>query len=323
MAYFSGSGATIRSGAAGLGEYFDAAQGAAPPAPVQAFQDGVFGGGSADVWMSDVGDDPGPLRSYHDGSLGACHGCGMGAYDQAAAGLGMPLWIDGKPVDQPVTIMHAPSPMGGSLHAYRDGSLGEYFGGGGVPWTGAYRDGSLGAVGDSSTLNMTDAATLKEVKSALGLAMPEVSMASGSPYDQAYYESPLWEPSAGDLWSKFTEMAAKVSKGAYTAESLTNSGKVPYPNAVGIGALLALGVGSPGYGTDPTYFPKNFPILAAYQKAMIAAGSPKGFTVSAPFFTVQEKVSGKSMFAGVSKTSLILGLGAVAAVGAFFAFRKR
>ena len=61
MAYYSGSGATIRSGAAGLGEYFDAAQGAAPPAPVQAFQEGVFGGGSADIWMGDVGDDPGPL----------------------------------------------------------------------------------------------------------------------------------------------------------------------------------------------------------------------------------------------------------------------
>jgi hypothetical protein len=344
-AYFSGSGATIRSGAAGLGEYFDAAQGAAAPPPVSSFQDGVFGGGSADVWMSEVGDDPGPLRSFKDGSLGACHGCGMGAYDQAAAGLGYPLWIDGKPVDRPVSIMHAPTPMGAEspMSAFRDGSLGEYFGGeapragayrdgslgeyfsDNAPWAGAYRDGVLGAVsipGMGSVLDLTDPATLTEFKSALGLATPEVALdPKNTAYTQDWYTSPIWDPAAEALWSAFVQKAVAFSKGAYKASALTASTKHPYPTGVGALATLALGVASPAFGSDPTYFPKNFPILAAWQKS--AMPSPESAKVKEPFFTTQEKVSGKSMFAGMSKTSLVVGVGLMAAVGAFLVFRKK
>lgn len=325
-AYFSGSGAKIRSGAAGLGEYFDGGPGQRAPT-VTAFQDGVFSGGSADVWTTEVGDDPGPLRSYHDGSLGAsgCAGCGMGQYEQAAAGLGYPLYVDGKPVDAPMSIYHGPSPMAGPLMAYRDGVLGEYFSGE-APRARAFRSGVLGAFtfGKTSgkTLDLTDPATLKEVKSALGMAMPEVSMDPKSPYDEAFWISPLWEPIAGDLWMAFAKKASEMSKGAITVEEITSSGKVPFPNANGILTMLSMGVGSPGYGTDPSYFPTNFPVLHAFQQSAVTSGGTKGYSVKEPFFTVQEKVSGKGMFAGMN-VGVIAGIGLVAAVGAFLVLRKK
>ena len=340
MAYYSGSGATIRSGAAGLGEYFDAAQGAAPPAPVQAFQEGVFGGGSADIWMGDVGDDPGPLRSYHDGSLGACHGCGMGAYDQAAAGLGMPLWIDGKPVDRPVSIMHGPA--SDPTSAFRDGSLGEspvkyvpppvkYVPprGSGVPWSGAFRDGSLGAVAaGSKTVDLTDPQALKETKMAIAMIVADIAMGSGTApnvgakyYDEAFYADPIWSSKATELWDAAAKKLAGVTKSPVDELSQSSKGN-SFPTASGLAAVLAYGVGAPV--GDPKSFATNFPVLSAwYGQVAAAKGSLTGFKVSAPFFTVQEKVSGKSMFAGMSKTSLALGVGAVVAVGAFFAFRKK
>lgn len=327
MAYYSGSGATIRSGAAGLGEYFDAAQGAPPPAPVQAFQEGVFGGGSADVWMGDVGDDPGPLRSYHDGSLGACHGCGMGAYDQAAAGLGMPLWIDGKPVDRPVSIMHGPADDPTS--AFRDGSLGEYFGGSPAPWAGAYHDGSLGTVASGSkTVDLTDAQALKETKMAIAMIVADIAMGSGSApnvgakyYDEAFYADPIWSSKASELWDAAAKKLAGVTKAQVDELSQSSKGNT-FPTANGLAAVLAYGVGAPV--GDPKSFSTNFPVLSAwYGQVAAAKGSLTGFKVAAPFFTVQEKVSGKSMFAGMSRTSLVLGVGAVFALGAFFAFRKK
>lgn len=334
-AYFSDSGQTIHTGAAGLGEYFDAAQGAAPPPAVTSFQDGVFGGGSADVYTSVVGDDPGPLMAYRDGSLGACAGCGLGEYEQAAAGLGYPLFVDGKPVDRPVSIMHAPSPMGlaeGPLMAFRDGSLGEYFSGQ-DPRVRAYRSGILGAFGAGGSpkiVDMTNPGVLKEVKTAVAMFVPEVAMVHESVnpapnvgpkyYDAAFYESPIWDEKAQELWAAAVEKLTKLMKLPAEEVSQTSKGS-SYPTPAGLSAVIAGGAGAPV--GDPKAFPSNFPSLYGFQTEVVAAkGDLKDFKVLPPFFTTEEKVKGKSTFAGMS-TGMIVGIGAVAAIGAFLLLRKK
>ncbi len=331
--YFSSYGTPIHAGAAGLGEYFDAAQGAAPPPPVSSFQDGVFGGGSADVYTTVVGDDPGPLRAYRDGSLGACAGCGVGEYEQAAAGLGYPLFIDGKPVDAPVSIYHGPQE--GRLMAFRDGSLGEYFAGG-IPPAGAFRSGVLGAIvpgggANPKVVDMTNPGVLKEVKVAVAMFVPEIAMVHESVnpapnvgakyYDPAFYESPLWDAKAEELWTAAVQKLSKAMK--LPAEEVSQSSKGhSYPTPGGLAAVIAAGVGAPV--GDPAGFPTNFPNLYGFQTAVVAAkGNLKDFKVLPPFFTTEEKVKGKAAtFAGMS-TGVILGIGAVAAIGAFLLLRKK
>lgn len=332
-AYFSGSGATIRSGAAGLGEYFGAGPGDVAPS-VHAYQDGVFGGGSADMWTTDVGDDPGPLMAYKDGSLGNCAGCGE--YEQAAAGLGYPLFIDGKPVDRPVSIVHAPTAMGlaeGPLMAFRDGSLGEYFSGE-APRAQAFRSGILGAIvpggaGNPKIVDMTNPGVIKEVKMAIAMFVPEVSVVhqsvnpapnvGASYYDPAFYDSPIWDAKAEELWGAAVEKMAKMK---LPAEEVSQSTKGhAYPTPSGLSSVIAFGVGAPV--GDPAAFATNYPTLHAFQTAVAAAkGDLKDFKVLAPFFTTAEKVKGKGMFAGMS-TGVIVGIGAVAAIGAFLVLRKK
>jgi hypothetical protein len=350
-AYFSSSGTPIYDGAAGLGEYFDVSGGSSPPPAVTAFQEGVFGGGSADVYTTIVGDDPGPLMAYRDGSLGACAGCGVGEYEQAAAGLGYPLYIDGKPVDAPITIYHGPpavpasvsqlsptpynpnrgrvadhmSGFGlyeGPLMAYRDGSLGACAGCG----TGAF-----GAVGmNPKVVDLTNPGVLKEVKAAIGLFVPEIAMVDQSVnpapnvgpkyYDTDFYESPIWDAKSEELWAAARKKLTTSMKLPDQEVSQSSQGH-NYPTPAGLSAVIAAGVGAPV--GDPNAFKTNFPNLYEFQMAVVAAkGSLKDFKVLPPFFTVEEKVKGKSTaFAGMS-TSVLFGIGAVVAVGAFLLLRK-
>jgi len=337
MSYYSGTGMKIRQGAAGVGryfqglppqvradgifqggvgEYFDAGPGVDPPAAM-AFQDGVLGGSRGDIWTDQVGTDPGPLMSFHDGSLGACQGCGVGAsYEQAAAGIGYPLFIDGKAVESPTNIYHGPvAPVG----ALRYGPLR------------AYREGSLGAA-DPHVVDLTDPDTMKEVKGAVGLFVPELTMAQpttenpnvGADYFSAdFYADPVWGPKAEELWAGAVDKLLQNPnyKGTPVSATIATKGG-EYPSASGLAAALLYGVASPGYGNDPEYFAKTFPILHAFVSAMGTAGSASGFSVKEPYFTAAERVKGKSLFAGVSTGMLVAGAVVTGGI-AYLLFRKR
>jgi hypothetical protein len=348
MAYYSSKGVVIKEGAAGLG------------AVSMALDYSTYGA-------------PPPVHARRDGSLGQ--------YEQAAAGLGYPLFVDGQPVDRPMSFYHGPAPVppgrvfpslptfpterAAAILAERDMALPEetaaaiaeaeeaariaaeaetgmdtaeaaqpVMGFGqdlarmafprGIPKF-RFRHGMRG-LGQAANgrLDLTDPAAVTELKSALSLAMPELTLTSAgqSTYTERWYQDSVWGPSASDLFAAFV---AKItaSGSPYTESDLAvmASGGT-YPTVEGVMAILAMGVGSPGYGTDPTYFQSNFPILHAFaQKVVAAGGDTASFSVAAPYFSEAERVKGKGIL-GMS-TMAFIGLGAVAAVGAYLVFRKK
>lgn len=327
MAYYSGSGQIIRQGAAGLGEYFGSKvppaaaafhsgslgeyfQGAPSSAP--SFHDGSLGLGAS----VENGVPYGPSASYKDGSLGAM-------YEQAAAGVGYPLFVDGQRVDRPMTIHHGPTAVSGCMACS------------GIP-TGpnaAYRDGVLGAVTaavNSHTLDLTNPDAIKELKGAMADFAPEVAMVQtpdsdptvGTSYfDSGWYTNGIWDVKADKLWwvcqTKLLALAGSPYK--KPSDITKTRGTHNWPNATGVGAVVASGVGSPGSGVD---FQGQFPILYAFTQSMVAAGGASGFKVAEPFFNVTEQTKGKGFtFAGLGLGSL-LGLGALAAGAAYLVMKK-
>ena len=115
-AYFSDQGTPIQQGA---GSYFDRR-----PPVAEAFKSGVFGRGLDENY-------PGPLRSHQDGSLGS---------------LGLPLFVNGNEIIEPVSIAHGARPA-------TDG-------------------GTLGTGGGQSSV-VSDGGTLGAGASQNGAAMPE------------------------------------------------------------------------------------------------------------------------------------------------------
>lgn len=308
-AYFSSSGAPIRQGAAGigsffsgevppvhafregsLGEYFGGDNAAEAAPPVFAFQGGVLGGprGSSD----------GPLRAYKDGSLG---------------GLGMPLYIDGRLVTQPVTIHHGPMSGAlpqGPLRAWRNGVLGE------AAYSGLH----------SEVANLQDAATLKEVKGVMAMAAPGLALAdksvtgsdkTGAAYfDEVFYASPIWGQKSNELWSAVSANILKLPETPYKESDVTRekSGNV-FPTLAGL--FAAIGLAFPPTGGFPPAFQNQFPILYYWATDVIAAGGNlSGFKVTEPYFSEEERVKGKGMsFAGITGKQM-LAAGAVVAIAA-------
>lgn len=310
-AYFSSSGAPIRQGAAGvgnyfgghlpavrayqdgsLGEYFGGDNAAESAPPVFAFQDGVLGGPR--------GSDDGPLMAYKDGALG------------------MPLHIDGRLMTRPVTIHHGP--MSGSLP---NGALR------------AYRNGVLGAADPATKVaNLQDPATLKEVKSVMALAAPSLALAdqsvtqgekAGAAYfDEAFYESPVWGAKANELWSAASANVLKLPNTPYKESDVTREKKGNvYPTSTGLFAAIVLAF--PPTGGFPPAFQNQFPNLFYWATNAVASGGKMDdFKVTEPFFTEAERVKGKSVYAGISSTMLAAG-GAAVLVGAgvYYVFKKK
>lgn len=302
-AYFSSSGAPIRQGAAGigsffsgevppvhafregsLGEYFGGDNAAEAAPPVFAFQDGVLGGprGSSD----------GPLRAYKDGSLG------------------LPLYIDGRLVTQPVTIHHGP--MSGALP---QGPLR------------AWRNGVLGAADPATKVaNLQDPDTLKEVKGVMALAAPGVALAdksvtgsdkTGAAYfDEVFYSSPIWGQKSNELWSAVSANILKLPESPYKESDVTREkGGNVFPTPAGL--FAAIGLAFPPTGGFPPAFQNQFPNLYYWATNVIAAGGKLGdFKVTEPFFSESERVKGKGMsFASITGKQM-LAAGAVVAIAA-------
>lgn len=334
MAYHSSSGQIIRQGAAGLGEFFDGGPGSEPP-PVHAFKEGILGS-SGDSWVASMGDEPGPLMAYKEGVLGQYMQAAAGV-EQAAAGLGYPLFIDGMPVEGPVTISHRPNGAGSyfsgearPVHAFREGVLGEYFSGTSskAPLM-AYRDGSLGADGNGvlseksleGVVDLQDPRVIKEFKGMMALLRPDLTQVQtadettgmGTGYfNEAFYASPLWTQKASQLWQAVVDgmLSGGVVENAdaemFLKDSSVNGQARLWPTGLGAGTAIAMLIGGPG-GGQPAYVQNNFPNLYAAFQYGVEHGGDK-ITVTEPFFTEDEVVKGKGMtFAGISVAYLVGG----------------
>ena len=318
-AYFGST--RIVQGAAGLGE----------DGMLQAYADGVVGGKENDPEM------PGPLQSYHDGSLGrmvhqygggdsgdllayadgvvggnppdstegklfAYHDGSLGFLDQGARGVGQDdasAWHDGILGGRTID-MKPPGP----LQAYKDGSLG------------AYRR-AIGAAAQN-VLDLGDANVMKELKTALALIAPgqTASVEGQKVYTSDWYTNGIWDPPASLLWQYIASSTPSFSGKVVSADI---GGSQSYPNATGIGFVVAA-LAAPQAGTyGPDWVKNNLPALYAW----FTAG---GGTVLPPYLSLADKTTGDRAGTGgavqMGKVAMY-GLGAVVALGVAFVLWKK
>lgn len=343
------------------GDVWTSDEGGGDPGPLQSWYDGTLGRGYGSATSSgraarfdappgsrgptaeapsDVGEgggfpsDLGPIQSWHDGVLGSgcspLSGCsGMGEYyGTSPSGIGLPLYIDGKPLDTPTTITHDPNEVDHPLHVNGRSFYGPMTirHGGHRSRLHAYRDGSLGAVPDAHVVDLQNLDTIKEVRSAIAFFVPEVAMAGGGAGDSAWVTSPIWTDKDDAIWAaaikKITGLSATYREGDLSQSSSGHH----YPTPLGLSVVLSLGVGAPTGPQGPAWFGSTFPILSAFLMAVVAnKGSTSGFKVNEPFFSTAELArGGKSTFAGFSTTTLaVAGLGVAALIAGAVAFKKK
>lgn len=301
-AYFGST--TITQGAGGLGQ----------DGPLQAYADGVVGGNAESADM------PGPLFSYHDGSLGLGQDGPLLAYADGVVGG------DTTDADSPgLLFAYKDGSLGRALGsddddatpvcAFHDGSLGERYDGMNTfgPLL-AYHDGSLGAT--QVALDLGDQSAMTEVKAMMSLLAPEQTLTADGQkvYTADWYTSGIWDPQASLLWQYIVSKTAALSGKdvSVTANDQT------FPNATGVGFMVAT-IGAPtasAYG--PEYLKKTFPILSAW---FAAGGGP----VLAPYLSLADKTREQRAASSGTKmsTMAMYGLGAVALLGLALVLRRR
>ncbi len=330
--YFDYTGAPIKVGAAGLGDL----------ERVQSWRDGVLGAQFVPV---DYGDGMGPVAAFKDGSLGE--------YEQASAGIGHTLYIDGRPVDRPVVIVHGaptrpeptpggpprggrgpePTPGGPPRGLYGYGCSG--CGGADPSGIGAYM---AAMAGSPTVIDLTDAATLREVRMATAMVVPELALVDKSVdprptvgpgyFDDKFYESAVWTQKDSELWAAADDKIRKLTGSTYATATLSlEKGGAVYPSPLGAAVVTSLGVGSPG---SPMFgdFSKNFPVLHAFLTAAVAAGMDmSGFSCVPPYTSESDRVRGGDsggVFAGLSGSTLAIGSLVVAgAIAAWYMSRRK
>lgn len=388
MAYYSDQGTTIMQG---VGAYFD---GALAPRPM-AFKDGSFG--------RQVDNPPGALMTFQDGSLGSYFDATepapvarperyaltgkLMAYQDGSFGrhlpdfeppgpedsfeggifhaLGLPLFINGEEVTEPVTIHHGapaaaeamemrvPGTVGngnageglysatahlgfpeGEPRAYHDGSLGPesgflpiglpsgplmardegILGRGHVPLQGLGKSwfGSNGA--DQFTIDLTDAQWVKELKTALVVALTNLGITEPlNTIDEDWYLSPYWNGKATGMtrdWASTYQ--EKVNPAASTGLLMLDSGKFAYPTVTGIVAMVAQGV-----GITAEFTPANYPKLYAFmqEQTNLGDGGLDRFVIVPPFASEADKIRKSGVLSTSNLTLLVLGGVGIAAVG--------
>lgn len=317
-AYFGST--RIVQGAGGLGDdflraYADGSVGGrvmSPdmPGPLQSFQDGSlgaasYGGGDSGelaAWADGVvggnpadGSAPGLLASYHDGSLGwadqASHGIGQDENDTSA-------YHDGV-----LGPRRDGMPGFGPLRAFQDGSLGAYAR-------------AIGAAAEN-VLDLGDPNVLKELKVAMSLIAPENTLSADAQkvYTPDWYSNGIWDPQASLLWQYIVSKTSAFSGKTVSVEV----GAQSYPNATGIGFMVAA-LAAPQSGTyGPDYVKKAMPALYAW----FSAG---GGTVLPPYLSLADKTKGsRGTPSSEMKMSTVAyaGLGAVALLGIALVFWRK
>lgn len=229
---------------------------------------------------------------------------------------------------------------GGGVHAFRQGSLGEYMEK--PPQVDAYEDGvfadfsniypgplesyqegSLGQV-MPTTLDLKDPQSVTETKTAIAISSGAMAQQYLEKWNEEFYKSEIWDERATELWRfflAFIKGRLPAIATTYTDAQLTVSApKGEYPTATGLLLALTTGVGSPAFPGNPNYFATNFPKLSAWMQTVAAAGGQG--QVLEPFFTFGETVKGKP---GALKMSTVawFGFGATALVLGYMYFSKR
>lgn len=159
-------------------------------------------------------------------------------------------------------------------------------------------------------LDLTDAATLTELKTAIGMTgiMGLVASDEGQKtWPSSFYVSPGWDERATKLWlaaiAAYPELAAQTTAGPNGAQ---------FPTAAGVMTILAKGVGAPG--GDPNAFKNMFPKLSTWYAA--AAANPNGIVVPPEFTTAPPPAAEMNM-------TWVYGAGVAAALGlAYLVTRK-
>jgi hypothetical protein len=272
---------------------------------------------------------PGPLRAYQDGSLGQFDGPLM-AYADGVVG--------GPPGGA----------MPGMLESFRDGSLGradrargirglgEYFAQNGLGCTSCAGLGRMprgrprrrrprrtlrGLGQDASVVfDMTDPASLREVKGAMALMLPQVTATpeGAQVYTPDWYDNGLWDEAAGSLWFQVVQLLSQELQVApETLSAGTDSRR--YPTTGGLAALANVFLASSSY--PPDWVASNIPRLAAY------ATAPEPKDVVIPYFSLSEKVTEEAgaesaATAGMSKMAMY-GLGAAALFAVVLVLKKK
>ena len=239
--------------------------------PLQASSDGILGGPGARS-------ADGELAAYRDGSLGRRSAHGMGEYF-AARGMGEYF----KPTQ----------------------GMGEYF----RPTQGMGAFLGRGQRAPEGALNLADAATVREVKGAMALLVPQVIMGASATYSPAWFASPSWDAPADALWGNAAQSigtAGNIDPTTLTVSAPRADGTMAiWPNAAGVRSLLLVFTSSESYG--PSYVATNFPALSAW------AATPS-LDVSPP------RISGAMR---ISKMAVFGLLGAVAVGAAVVMTRKK
>ncbi len=252
--------------------------------PLMAWADGIVGGNPPD------GSNPGKLASYHDGSLGW--------YDQAAAGIG-----DAEPgaFDDGIFGVSERPRAPGPLMAYHDGSLGAYAR-------------AIGAAAEN-VLDLGDAHVLQELKTAMSLVAPEQTLTVDGQkvYTPDWYTSGIWDPQASLLWQYIVQKTPSFSGKTVSVDL----GAQSYPNATGIGFIVAA-LAAPQSGTyGPDYVKKNLPALYAW----FSAG---GGVVLPPYLSLADKTKGvRAPSETKMSTVAMYGLGAAALFGLALVFWRK
>lgn len=211
---------------------------------------------------------------------------------------GMRSWRDG------VFGRRPSEPYGQSLRPWRDGVFGPALPGGLI---------GMGQNGNNAdVLDLHDAGVIKELKTAMGLMVPQI----GAALPASFYDSPVWEPEAAQLTFQVAMMLASAPGATVSSPEafVGGAGDTMYLNGAGVYALVAAYQASGSFG--PGYVSENFPRLEAF------TARPNG-TVSAPYFTIGEKAEGEEtgLLAGMG-TYAYWGLGAVALVGLYMVLKK-
>lgn len=164
---------------------------------LMAYQDGVLGGYGQ-----------GPLQAFQDGSLGASGAGPLQSYQDGS--LGYPLFLDtpaGRQVlEEPVTITH------GAGEYYS--ATGEYFSG--TAGVGGCGSCGVGAAASQPVLNLSDPATLFEVKSMIAYS-PLMANNANLPETQTDLKSTKWTAYTTALVEQLLNLSAMQAVAAYDA----------------------------------------------------------------------------------------------------------
>jgi hypothetical protein len=324
-----------------LGSYFDAAEAAPIARPeryplrgkLRAYQDGMFGRHLPDAEM------PGPEESFEGGIF---HALGLPLFINGQEVEGPTTIQHGMPPDGEQAeaisleqqgmitdnLYSATAHLGfpeGDPRAYLEGSLGP---GSGLIPTGlpegnliAYDQGILGSAlqglgslfggaSDKFTIDMTDAQWVKELKSALVVALTNLGITEPiNTISDDWYLSPYWNGNATGMtrdWANTYQ--EKVNPAASTGLLMRDAGSVAYPTPTGIVTMVAQGV-----GITTEFTPANYPKLYAFMQAQ-AEGADK-FTIVPPIASESEKIRKAGMLSTGNMSLLLLGGVGLMAVG--------